>query len=338
MLTAILFILMMLVLIAPHELGHFIAAKLVGVKVNEFAIGMGPLIWQRQKGETKYSLRLIPIGGYNAMEGEDNGSEDPRGFNNQSSLSRIVILLAGVTMNVLIALIICVIIVQISGLPVPRIASVDQSMPAAQAGMMVDDRIVAINGTEISSWEECIALIDSFDPEKQETMNITVEREGQEIDCTLIPQFDKQQKRYMVGIVADVTHDPVKCLARGAVMTWDLNKLMFQSFGMIINGEASSKDVSGPVGLVKIVNETSKAGAEPYLLLLALVSLNLALINLLPIPGLDGGKILFVILKWISRGRISGEMETKATLIGFKLLIMLTFLITANDIRNLFNF
>lgn len=329
---------MMLVLIAPHELGHFIVAKLVGVKVNEFSIGMGPLIWQRQKGETKYSLRLIPIGGYNAMEGEDDGSDDPRGFNNQPALSRIAILLAGVTMNVLIALLICVIIVQISGLPTTRLATVESSMPAAQAGMLVDDRIVAINGTQVDDWQSCTDLIDSYDPEKKEVMTITVDRDGQLIDCKVVPEYDKSQNRYMVGIVADVTYNPIKCCVRGAVMTWNLNKLMFESFGMLIRGEASSKDVSGPVGLVKVVNQTSKAGMAPYLLLLALVSLNLALINMLPIPALDGGKILFVIIKWISGGRITDEMETKATVIGFTLLLMLAIFVTANDVRNIINF
>lgn len=337
MLTAILFILMMLVLIAPHELGHFIVAKLVGVKVNEFSIGMGPLIWQKQKGETKYSLRLIPIGGYNAMEGEDDSSEDPRGFNNQSSPARIAILLAGVTMNVIIALLICWIIVFSSGLPTTKIASVDPNMPAGQAGISVEDRIVAVNGTELKDWSEFTGLVDSYKADDKKAMEITVDRDGEKINYSVIPQYNKDEKRYMIGIVADVTHNPIKCFGRGAVMTWELNTLMFKSFGMLIRGEVSSKDVSGPVGLVKVVNTTSKAGAEPYLLLLALVSLNLAILNLLPIPGLDGGKILFVILKWITRGRISDEMETKATLIGFTLLLMLMVFVTVNDISNIFH-
>lgn len=338
MITAILFILMMLLLIAPHELGHFIVAKIVGVKVNEFAIGMGPLIWQRQKGETKYSLRAIPIGGYNAMEGEDEESIDPRGFNNQNALSRILILIAGVTMNVLIALLICIIIAEMTGVAVNRVDVVDAGKPAAVAGLEVGDKIVQVDGTKTPQWTDVIAAFQAYNPEKKADMDIVVERNGDELNLTMVPEYNKKLERYAVGITAGTSHSPLKCIPEGAALTYRLNNLMFQSFGMLFTGKASADDVSGPVGLVKVVNQTASQGWQSYLLLLALVSLNLAFINMLPIPALDGGKILFVIIKEVSRGKITDEMETRATMVGITLLLMLIAVVTVNDIANLFGF
>lgn len=337
MVTAILFIVMMLVLIAPHELGHFIAAKLVGVKVNEFAIGMGPLIWQKQIGETKYSLHLLPIGGYNAMEGEDASSDDPRGFNNQGPAARIAILVAGVAMNVLIALLVCIITVQVSGVPVNTLGKVEPNSPAASVGLMAGDRIVSVNGTATNRWEETTEIISAYD-RKGEVMKIVVNRDGREMSKEVVPVYNDETGRYMIGITAAVSRNPIRCLRYGAEMTWNLNKALFKSFGMIFRGEFNRKDVSGPVGLVKVVDETASYGAQSYLMLLALVSLNLAVLNLLPIPALDGGKILFVLLKLISRGRITDDMETQATMIGFALLLLLIGVITMNDIRNILGY
>lgn len=338
MLTAILFILMMLLLIAPHELGHFIVAKIVDVKVNEFAIGMGPLIWQRQKGETKYSLRAIPIGGYNAMEGEDENSDDPRGFNNQSAISRILILIAGVTMNVLIALVICIILAEVTGVAVNTIDKVDAGKPAAIAGLEPGDKIIQVDDTKTPQWTDVIDAFEAYNPAKKADMDIIVERKGEELNLTMVPEYNKVLGRYAVGVTASVSHSPLKCIPEGALLTYNLNNLMFKSFGMLFSGQATADDVSGPVGLVKVVNQTASQGWQSYLLLLALVSLNLAFINMLPIPALDGGKILFVIIKELSRGRVTDEMETKATMIGITLLLMLIALVTVNDISNLIGF
>ncbi|MBQ0040601.1 MAG: RIP metalloprotease RseP [Clostridiales bacterium] len=329
---------MMLLLIAPHELGHFIVAKIVGVKVNEFAIGMGPLIWQRQKGETKYSLRAIPIGGYNAMEGEDEESVDPRGFNNQNAISRILILIAGVTMNVLIALLICIIIAEMTGVAVNTIETVDAGKPAAVAGLEAGDKIVEVDGTKTPQWTDVIDAFQAYNPEKNADMDIIVERGNETLNLTMVPEYNKKLGRYAVGITAETSHSPLKCIPEGAALTYRLNNLMFQSFRMLFTGKASADDVSGPVGLVKVVNQTASQGWQSYLLLLALVSLNLAFINMLPIPALDGGKILFVIIKELSRGRVTDEMETRATMVGITLLLMLIAVVTVNDIANLIGF
>lgn len=332
--TAILFILMMLILIAPHEFGHFIVAKLCDVKVNEFAVGMGPILFKKKRGETTYSLRAIPIGGFCAMEGEDNSSDNPRAFNNKNPGQRIAILLAGVTMNIIIAFIVCIIAVQITGVPISTLDSVVKDSPAAIVGMQGDDKIIKVDGTETKEWSDVIEQIDAY--EKGKKMEVTVNRDGTIMNFELEPEYDKDRQGYVIGIVASVSKNPVLAIKYGAETTVNLIHEMFNAFEMIFAKGISKDDVSGPVGLVKIVGEASSVGATSYLILLALVSLNLALINLIPIPGLDGGKLLFVILKWVTRGKISDEMETKASIIGLLLILSLFVFITINDVRNLF--
>ena len=324
---------MLLVLIAPHEFGHFLVAKLCNVQVNEFSVGMGPLLFKKQKGETQYSLRLIPVGGYCAMEGEDEASDNPRAFNRQGPWKRIAILIAGVTMNILIAILACTIAIQISGVPTTRIASVTDGSPAAEAGIQAGDRIVRIESTDIDSWNQVPETISAYDGEGK--MEIVIRRDGSEKSVFLVPEYNEERESYSIGVVSYCTKNPFTCIGYGAQTAWNLNKLMLQSFGMIFRGEISTDDVAGPVGLVKVVDQTASIGASSYLLLLALVSLNLALVNLIPIPGLDGGKILFVILKAISRGKVTDEMEFKATMVGLAIILMLFVLITINDVRNL---
>lgn len=331
--TALLFILMMLVLIAPHEFGHFIVAKLCNVKVNEFSVGMGPLLFKRKRGETQYSIRLIPIGGYCAMEGEENASDNPRAFNNKSPWQRIAILLAGVTMNVVIAMLACTIAFQISGIPINKIDEVVPNSPAAEVGFQTGDEIVSINGNKTSSWDAVTNEISSYD--KKSDLKIDVNRDGKTKTFNVKPEWDKDKKGYAIGIVAEISKNPLRAIPYGIKMTGQLVKEMFNAFSTMLKNGIKKDDVSGPVGLVKIVGQTSSAGAASYLMLLALVSLNLALINLLPIPGLDGGKLLFVILKWITKGKINDNMEYKASVVGLILLLCLFVIVTVNDVSNI---
>lgn len=332
--TAILFILMMLVLIAPHEFGHFIVAKLCDVKVNEFAIGMGPLLFKKKKGETQYSLRLIPIGGFCAMEGEDNSSDNPRAFNNKKPMQRIAILLAGVTMNVVIAFIACIIAFQITGVPLNTLDSVVKDSPAAAVGMQGDDKVIMVDNIETNTWDDVTEQIQKY--KKGKELKLIIQRGNNNIPFSVTPKWDKDRQAYTIGIVAKLSKNPVYAIKYGSLMTVNLTQEMFKAFKMLFSKGISKDDVSGPVGLVKIVGEASAAGVESYLILLALVSLNLAVINLLPIPGLDGGKLLFVILKFITRGKINDNMESQASIIGLLLLLSLFVFITINDVRNLF--
>lgn len=334
MLTAVLFILMMLVLIAPHEFGHFIVAKLCNVQVNEFAVGMGPVLFHKTKGETTYSLRLIPIGGYCAMEGEENSSNNPRAFNNKKPLQKAAILLAGVTMNVVIAILACTIAYQITGIPVNKLDSVVKDSPASVAELQAGDSIVSVDGVKTSSWQDVTNEINQY--EGDGSIEIIYNRDGTDHIAKIQPEYDKDTQRYTVGIVASLSKNPVLATKYGLLTTGDLTKSMFDALSLLVKKGIGKDDISGPVGLVKIVGQASSAGVASYLILLALVSLNLAFINLIPIPGLDGGKLLFVILKWITRGKINDNMEYKASIIGILLLLGIFVLVTINDISNLF--
>lgn len=325
---------MLLVLVIPHEWGHMTVARWCGVKIKEFSVGMGPLIFKRQKGDTQYSLRLLPLGGYCAMEGEEEAVDSPTSYSGKSNPQKIAILLAGVTMNVIIALVAVTIALWLSGFVTNSIGTVMEGLPAEAAGLQAGDTIIAINGTETGTWEDVVNGIDSA--KEGEALEITYKRGSETGTASVTPVYNEEAGGYVIGITAGVTKDFRKSIRYAPVTTWELAKTMLEGFRMLLTGGASADDVAGPVGLVKVVDQAVDYGAGTYLMLLALVSLNLALFNLLPIPGLDGGKIFFILLKVISGGRINDDMEYKATVAGMVLLFTLFILITMNDVRNLF--
>lgn len=331
--TAILFVLMLLVLVIPHEWGHMMVAKLCGVRVFEFSVGMGPLLCKWKKGDTQYSIRLLPLGGFCRMEGEEVAVDSPTSYSNQPNGNKILILLAGVTMNVIIAVIAVTLAICLTGIVTNTLQAVAPDSPAAVAGIQAGDTIVEIDGNKTDTWEKVVEGISSYDGNGP--MAITVERDGKRISTEVTPQYNEEQKGYMIGITAATTKNFWKCARYGPSTTWELGKAMIEGFAMLFRGKLKADDVAGPIGLVKVVDQAAGYGASSYLLLLALVSLNLALFNLIPIPGLDGGKIFFIILKVISGGRIGDEAEYKATLVGMVIILMLFVLITANDVKNL---
>lgn len=335
MLTAILFILMLLVLIIPHEWGHMIVAKMCGVRVFEFSVGMGPLLFHTTRGETEYSVRLLPLGGFCKLEGEDEASEEPTAYNNQPERKKIAILLAGVTMNILIAILAVTIMVCITGIDTNTVDVIKAGSPAEASELQTGDTIVAVNGEDMSSWNELTNTIRSY-KDGDEPLVMTYERDGKRYETSITPEFDKTQGVYMIGVSTKPDKNIVHCIAKGPATTWDLSKTLFRGIYMLIAGQASPKDVAGPIGLVKVVDESQDYGVSGYLLLLAFVSLNLAFFNLIPIPGLDGGKIFFIFLRWISRGKITDEIEYKATVVGILFLFIMIFVVTINDLNNLF--
>jgi regulator of sigma E protease len=334
LLTALLTILLFCVMIIPHEFGHFIVAKLVGVQVNEFSMGMGPAIFQRQRGETLYSVRLLPLGGYCAMEAEDEESDNPRAFTNKSAWEKFLVLIAGAAMNVITALLVMIIAVTAYGMPSNTLGTVTSGQPAAKAGIAVGDTIVAINDTKTSTWSEVVSAINSA--EQGKTLQVTFKRDGKEKTVSVTPSYSKKDKRYEIGIACGRSHNLFRGIKYGAISTWNLNKLMIKSIGMLFNGKAGMDDITGPVGMVSMVNQTSSYGGIYYMYLVALICLNLAYINLLPIPALDGGRILFLIIRKLTRGRVSENAEEYFHLVGMTLLLVLFVFVTWNDITRLF--
>lgn len=327
--TIIYAIIIFCLLIFVHEFGHFIAAKACGVKVNEFSIGMGPAFFKRQKGETLYSLRIFPIGGFCAMEGEDEDSDDERAFNRKPAWQRAIVLAAGALMNLITAVILMIIIAFWSGQATTVIDQVLDDSPAYEAGLETGDEIIDINGSEINEWNDIIGVIGES---REETASITVIRDGKEETLISSMEYDEEAGRYKIGITPVIEHNVIASVGAGIRNTGDMTVMMYDIIKKLFTGEVSTKELSGPVGIVYAVSDTAKAGIIYVVYLAALLSLNLAIMNMLPFPALDGGRLLFLIIRKITGKRVTDEMEGKIHFIGIVLLMLLMVYVTWNDI------
>lgn len=327
--TIIIAIIMICILIFVHELGHFIAAKACGVKVNEFALGMGPAIIKKQKGETLYSLRAIPIGGFCAMEGEDEESEDERAFNNKPAWKKAVILVAGAGMNLVMAVVLMIVVTYSMGFPTLTVSQVSEGSPAATAGITAGDKITEVDGKVIDDW---YAFTDEIEKSKEgKTLELTVERDGKELAFSTVPQKD-ENGRYIIGVYSQYEKNALRSIVKGPEATWDMTKSMYSILKQLVTGDVSTKDLSGPVGIVYMVDKSVSEGFVTFLYFTAMMSLNLAVVNLLPFPALDGGRLIFVIIRKITGKAITDRMESIVHMVGMALLLLLMIYVTWNDI------
>lgn len=328
-LTVILTILMLMIITVPHEFGHLITAKIFHIKVNEFAIGMGPLLASKDRGETKYSLRAIPIGGFCAMEAENEESDEEGAFNNKPAWQRLIVLASGAAVNVLVALILMIIITIYVGVPTNTLDKVVSGSPAATSGLVAGDRITSIDGKESSSWLDTVTTISKNTDGK--AMRVVVERDGKIHAYTITPNKDKDG-RLVIGIVSRASHNVFVCAGQGVKVTWNLNSQMLGALRQMVHKGIDRDSVTGPVGMAGLVNKTAHTGILSYLYLVALISLNMAIINLLPFPALDGGRIIFVLIRKITGNMISTKVEGYMHLAGFAILMALFVLITWQDL------
>lgn len=320
-------ILMFCLLVFVHEFGHFAAAKTVGIKVNEFSIGMGPLLIHRKRGETDYSLRAFPIGGYCKMEGEDEDSEDERAFNRKPAVAKAFVIIAGSFMNILTTVIILSMVFAYAGTLTTTLDEVVEGHPASLAGIQSGDEIITINGENYNSWAGIVAAISESEGD---TIEITVLRNGSEV--TLISRvIVNEEGRRVIGIIPEISHSALLGIKNAVLTTGTMLGAMGEFFGQLFTGQASASNVVGPIGIVSIIGQEAKTGLINVVFLMAMISLNLGVVNLLPLPALDGGRLLFIVIRTLSGGRISDETEARIHTFGMILLLGLMLFLIFKD-------
>lgn len=326
--TIIYALIMFCILVLVHEGGHFIAAKSVGVKVNEFSVGMGPVLLKKMKGETQYSIRLFPIGGFCAMEGEDEESDDERSLNNKPAWAKAIILAAGSFMNLVLAIVVLAGIIIYLGIPTTTVDSFSDISPAREAGILSGDQIVAIDNQEIKNWNDITTIISG---EQGDEITVTVDRKGQELEYSM-DLVKEETGRKIVGIMPELSRNPFTALAKGAESTGIMAVKMVDVIGQLITGEVSTKELTGPIGITVAVSDSVKYGFIYVANLAALISLNLAIVNMLPFPALDGGRLLFLIIRKFTGRAITDNIEAKIHFVGIMLLFALMIYVTWQDV------
>ncbi len=337
------------ILIAIHEFGHFTAAKLCGVKVEEFAIGMGPALFKKQKGETVYALRILPIGGFCAMAGEDEESDDPRAFTNQGFWKKFVILCAGSFMNLVLGIVL--ILIMYAGAQAFVTPTIDHFMDGCPyegtEAMQAGDTFYSIDGQRIY----LVSDVSSFLMRGDGVYDIVMLRDGGKVELKDFALTTKTYAEYAnegpkYGFVFGYTE---ATFGTKLEYTWnttlEFSRLVWLGLGDLINGKVGLKDMSGPVGIVDMMNEvgqqaeSAKAAADNLLYISAFIAVNLAIMNMLPIPALDGGRVFLmivtVIIEAVSRKKLDPKYEGYIHLGGMVLLLGLMALVMYNDIAKL---
>lgn len=326
-----------------HEFGHFILAKKNGIDVEEFAIGMGPALCSKEYKGTKYAIRLFPIGGYCAMGEDEAATDSPNNFNNKSVWARISVIAAGPIFNFILAFVFAVILTAMVGYDPPVVREVEQGYPAAEAGIQKGDTIVKMGNKKINIYRE-ISIYNQF--HQGEDVEITYIHDGKKQTVTLIPKMDEESGYTRIGITGsgNTKANIFTSIQYGVyeVKFWICTTL--ESLKMLITGQIGADQLSGPVGIVSVVDNTYQQSKSYGLFIVIaqmlniaiLLSANLGVMNLLPLPALDGGRLVFLFVEAIRRKRIPPEKEGYVHLVGIALLMMLMVFVMFNDIRRVF--
>lgn len=354
--SIILTLLVFTVIVVIHEWGHFIMARRQGIFVEEFAVGMGPAIWKHTtKKNLVVSVRILPIGGFCRMKGEEaeeGAIAEPDSFNAKSPGARALVAAAGPFMNFVLAFLLLLIFNGIYGYADTRVQSVEADYPAAQAGLENGDRIVELNGERIHVYNKISFLM--MDYQAGDEVELVVEKaDGSRQTLRFALKLDEEQQRYRMGFTAGVTESLGKAVQERGFFSalWDLIcqcfwylwfqvEVTIRSFAMLFTGRLGLDAVAGPIGMVSVVGETYKAAASYGFMavlsslssLMVLLSANLGVLNLFPIPGLDGSRIVFMALEKIRRKPLQPKVENAIYLTGFILLFGLMIVVAFNDI------
>ncbi len=343
--TGLLFIIVLGALIFVHELGHFLFAKRAGVRVERFSLGFGTPLWRKQWGETEYRLSAIPLGGYVKMYGENPEEDvgDPeRSFLHQSVWTRIPIVVAGPLFNFLFAIVL-IACLHIIGLPVEKSVQIGRVLPdsaAGVAGLQTGDVIVAL-GTQ--SIEQIHQLKTQIVASEGRTLKLHVRRDQDTLLIPITPQKDLASGEWRIGVelrpgeIAIQRSNPFHAVGQGVAWTWRLTQMSFVGFGKILSGTIpASEGLAGPIGIAREIGRAADYGWRNVVFFTAAISISLAILNLLPIPVLDGGHLLFFAIEIVNGGPLSLRKREIATQVGFFLLVSLMIFAFYNDIMKLF--
>ena len=346
--SIICFIIIFCVVVVSHEFGHFIVAKKNGIRVLEFFVGMGPTLFSFERGETKYSLKLFPIGGACVFEGEDgleteNGELSEGAFPKAPVWARFATIFAGPLFNFITAYLMAIILVWACGVALPVVQSITEGGAAEEAGLAAGDVIVEMDGNSIHLQDQ-VSFFSAVN--KGEAVELVYERGGTEYTVVVHPKFSEEDNRYYIGIT---TGEYLECsvpqVFKYAFHTMEYwVQYTFKSLSMMVQGQVSRDEVSGPVGIVKVVDETYDAAKEygPATVVLSMInialllSVNLGILNLLPLPALDGGRLVFLLLEALRGKPIPPEKEGMVHLAGMIALMVLMVLVLFNDITKFF--
>ncbi|HIX15322.1 MAG TPA: site-2 protease family protein [Candidatus Hungatella pullicola] len=332
-----------------HEFGHFLLAKKNGIAVVEFSIGMGPRIWSFQKGETRYSLKILPLGGSCMMLGELEDNSDERSFQNKSIPARMAVIAAGPVFNFILAFVLGVILVGMGGYTTTAIRDVTLDSPAYEAGIRPGDTLTKINGENVRLYRDYVLysvihsdqIMDQVEYERTDpqTGEITV------YTSQVTPEYSEEQGRYLIGISLSGENHPVSSvleLLKYGFMEVEYNiRMTIESLGMLLTGKAGVDDLSGPVGIVVMIDDSVQAGLSVsvgaavmnVLSLCVLLSANLGVMNLIPIPALDGGRLVFLIIEALRGKPMDPEKEGMVNFVSMMALMALMLYVVFNDIQ-----
>ena len=331
---AIIFVFGLLVFV--HELGHFLTAKFTGMRVDEFAIGFGPKLASVKKGETVYSLRVIPLGGFNKIAGMDPDEEqDEKSFYAKSVWSRMLVIVAGSFMNFVLPVLLLFVVYLSNGLEKvseqPILGEILPGKPAAAAGLLAGDKILTVNGAKINTWLQFVEVIQKNAAQK---ISIDFERGGVTKNASVVPEFDEKANRALIGVQATIeTYRPGVLESAGLAVkqtVFVIGRMLAGLYEMVA-GKAEA-DIAGPIGVMKMTGEVARHGLIPLLQFAAFLSINLGLINLFPIPALDGGHIVVLAIEAVRRKPLNRRYLEIVHTMGFALLIIIMILATFKDI------
>ena len=331
-------LLLLSILVMIHELGHYTAGRLLGFTILEYAIGMGPKLVGFKRNGIEYNLRALPLGGMCRFYGEDDGVADERCFNAHKAWKRFIVILSGPLMNFVLAFVLAVILLLGWGVDDESkifVSEVGEGSPAQAAALQAGDRFLSVDGKPVESYEALTSAVAGADAN---SMPVVILRDGQQVSLVLTDLYNEEKGANLMGVSLVFGTKKVSfgyAIKAGAEYCWEMAGLVFQSLGMLFSGEAGLKDMAGPVGIVQILGKATESGWYYALNLCVMLSVNLGIVNLFPVPALDGGRLMFILIEWVRGKPVPREKEGMVHLIGFGLLMILVVVITFTDVMRL---